>query len=116
MSSRFITYATFFILNNLSLEKTPLNLDSYLKNLVISMLLKGWFKNKHYIHVIIISSSYSHDLPSSNTFTTEEITGCTNEAAEGANKAAINPSFFFISCFTASVTSSIMNVLKTSQF
>ena len=41
-------------------------------------------------------------------FTTEEITGCTNEAAIGANKAPRNrPSCFFISCFTVSVTPSI---------
>ena len=37
-------------------------------------------------------------------FTTEEITGCTNEAAKGANKAGRNPpSCFLISCFTVSV-------------
>ena len=41
-------------------------------------------------------------------FTTEEITGCTNEAAKGANKVSRNPpSCFFISCFTVSVTPSI---------
>ena len=41
-------------------------------------------------------------------FTTEEIAGCTNEAAKGANKAPRNPPFcFFISSSTVSVTSSI---------
>ena len=41
-------------------------------------------------------------------FTTEEITGCTNEAAKGANKTPRNPpSCFFISSFTISVTPSI---------
>ena len=41
-------------------------------------------------------------------FTTEEITGCTNEVAKGANKSPRNPpSCFFISCFTVSVTPSI---------
>ena len=32
-------------------------------------------------------------------FTTEEITGCTNEAAKGANKAPRNPRFFHASLF-----------------
>ena len=43
------------------------------------------------------------------SFTTEEITGCTIEAAKGANKAPRNPPsfFFFISCFTISVTPSV---------
>ena len=40
-------------------------------------------------------------------FTTEEITGCTNKVARGANKAGrIPPSCFFISSFTVSVTPS----------
>ena len=30
-------------------------------------------------------------------FTTEEITGCTTEAAKGANKAPRNPPFCFLS-------------------
>ena len=38
-------------------------------------------------------------------FITEEITGCTNETAKGANKAPRNPlSCCSISCFTVSVT------------
>ena len=41
-------------------------------------------------------------------FTTEEITGCANEAAKGANKAPRNlPLFFLISCFTVSVNPSV---------
>ena len=40
--------------------------------------------------------------------TTEEITGCANEAANGANKAGLNPtSCLFISCFAVSVIPSI---------
>ena len=36
------------------------------------------------------------------SFTIEEITGCTNEAAKGANTALIQHllAFFFISCYT----------------
>ena len=49
-------------------------------------------------------------------FTTEEITSCTNEVARGANKASRNlPSYFFISCFTVSVTPSI-NTPKSYDF
>ena len=41
-------------------------------------------------------------------FTTEDISGCTNEAAKGANKAPRNPpAWFFVSFFTVSVTPSI---------
>ena len=41
-------------------------------------------------------------------FTTEQITGCTNETAKGANKAPRNPtSCFFISCFTVFKTVSV---------
>ena len=48
-------------------------------------------------------------------FTTEEITGCTNEAAKGANKVPRNlPSCFFISSFTVSVTPS-MNTPESSN-
>ena len=42
------------------------------------------------------------------SFTTEEISGCTNNTAKGANKAPRNPpSCFFISSFNVSVTPSI---------
>ena len=41
-------------------------------------------------------------------FTTEQITGCANEMAKGANKAPRNPtSCFFISCFTVFKTVSV---------
>ena len=41
-------------------------------------------------------------------FAIEKITGCTNEAAKGANKAPRNQPFcFFLLCFTVSVTLSI---------
>ena len=41
-------------------------------------------------------------------FSTEEITGCTNEATNGGNEVPRDlPSCFFISCFTVSVTQSI---------
>ena len=42
------------------------------------------------------------------TFITEEIIGCTKEMTKGANKAPINqPSCFFISHFTNSITASV---------
>ena len=40
-------------------------------------------------------------------FTTEEITGCTNEAVKCANKAPRDLPCFFILCFSVSVTPSI---------
>ena len=50
-------------------------------------------------------------------FTTDEITGCTNEAAKSANKAPRNlPSCFFTSCFTVSVTSSINTPESSNDF
>ena len=50
----------------------------------------------------------SHTPLSLIPFTTEEITGCTKEAAKGANKAPRNlPSCSFISYLTVSVTPSI---------
>ena len=53
-------------------------------------------------------STYSLPAPQTSLplipFTAEEIIGCTNEAATGANKAPRNPSScFFVSCFTVSV-------------
>ena len=41
-------------------------------------------------------------------FTTEEITGCTNEAAKGANKTPWNLPCSFYFMFTVSVTPSIL--------
>ena len=48
------------------------------------------------------------------SLTTEEVTGCIIEAAEGANKVSRNYCFF-ISCFTVSETPSI-NALESSNF
>ena len=50
-------------------------------------------------------------------FTTEEIIGCTNDVAEGANKAQKNlPPCFFISFFTVSVTPSITTTKSSNDF
>ena len=50
-------------------------------------------------------------------FTTEKITGCTNEATKGDEKAPINPpSCFFISYFTVSVTQSIHTLQYSNDF
>ena len=50
-------------------------------------------------------------------FITEEITGCTKEAAKGANKPPRNPpSCFFISCFSVSVALSINTPLFPNYF
>ena len=46
LSLRFIIYAPSFILGKLFLEKTPLNLGSYLKYLTISELFKRWSRTK----------------------------------------------------------------------
>ena len=56
-----------------------------------------------------ISSSCYSNSSSTSPFTTEEITGCTNEVAKGVNKAPRNPASwgFFISCLTGSLTLSI---------
>ena len=48
-------------------------------------------------------------------FTTEDINGCTTEAAKGANNSEMyQPSCFFISCSTVSVIPSI-NTFKSSN-
>ena len=77
-----------------------------MKYLVISILLIGWNGTKKIL--------FMYPLPVFRIFvplirfTTEEITGCTNEAAKGAKRAPRNPSSCsFISCFTVSVTPSI---------
>ena len=73
--------------------KTPLNLGSSLKYLVISILLEGWRGTKDlsiYLLPALLSS-----LPLI-LFTTEEITGCTKEAAKVANKAERNPPSCFL--------------------
>ena len=78
------------ILGKILLEKTPLKDGVELKIF------------------ICISSSFPFNSSFTNTFTTEEITGFTNEAAKVASKASRNRlSCFFASCFTFSVTPSI---------
>ena len=66
---------------------------------------------------------FIHSLPALLTplplipFTTEEITGCCNEATKSANKAQKNPaSRFFISSFTVSVTLSINTPESSNDF
>ena len=55
-----------------------------------------------------VSSIYPFSALQLIPFTLEESTGCTNKAAKSANKAPRNPSsYFFISCFTVSVISTI---------
>ena len=49
-------------------------------------------------------------------FTTEEITGCTNEAAKGANKAPRNPPSSFISSFTVLANPSINTFESSNDF
>ena len=50
-------------------------------------------------------------------FTTEEITGCTNEVAKGANKAQRNlPSCFFVLYFMVSVIPSINTPESSNDF
>ena len=48
LSSRFMTHTPSFVLGNLSLEKTLLNLGLSLKCLGISILLKGWSGTKNF--------------------------------------------------------------------
>ena len=48
LSSRFVTYASSFVLYKLSLEKTPLNLGLELYYLLTLMLLKGWGRTKEF--------------------------------------------------------------------
>ena len=49
-------------------------------------------------------------------FTTEEITCCTNEAAEDANKTSRNQPSFFLYHFTVSVTPSINTPESSNGF
>ena len=61
-------------------------------------------------------SAFLTALPFMN-FTTEEITGCTNEAAKDANKTPRNPSScVFISGFTVLVTPSIYTPKSSNDF
>ena len=54
VSSRFMTYAPYFILGNLFLEKMPLNLGSQLKYLVILILLTGWSRTRNFYPCILL--------------------------------------------------------------
>ena len=75
-------------------------------------MFKWWSETKNFIH---ISSSCSSNSSSTYSFTTEEITSFTNEAAKGAEKAQTNlPFCFFISCFIVSVTP-LINTPKCSN-
>ena len=106
--SRFITYAPSFILGKLFLEITPLNLGSYLRYLVTSILFKEWNRTKSFYQCILFPLIL---------FTIEEITGCTNEGAKGDNKAPRNPPYcFFISSFTVSVSPSINTPESCNDF
>ena len=68
------------------------------------ILFKGWSGTKNFYPHIFLHFLTPLTLI---TYTTEEITGCTDEAVKVANKAPRNlASCFFISCFTASVTPS----------
>ena len=79
---------------------------------MISILFKGWSTTKNFLSIYLLPILLTP--LSLVSVTTEEITGCTNEAAKGANKAPRNlPSCFLISCFTVSVTLSV-NVPESS--
>ena len=69
-----MTYAPSLILDKEFLIKSRL----VIKHLAILILLKGWNGTKTFPLPLI-------------PFTTEEITDCTNEAANSANKAPRNP-------------------------
>ena len=76
------------------------------------MLLKGWCwtKNLHPLSGLLIPLPL---IP----FTIEEITGGTNEAAKGANKARRNsPSCFFYFIFIVSVIPSVNTFESSNDF
>ena len=59
------------------------------------MLLKGWSGTKNFLSIYPLPA-FLTPLPPIR-FATEEITGCTIDAAKGANKATMNPlAYFFI--------------------
>ena len=59
LSSRFMNYASSFILRKLSLEKTQLNLGSWLTYLVIYVLLKEWTRTVFFSYFWLFSCSHS---------------------------------------------------------
>ena len=71
--SIFIKYVLFFILGKLFLEKTPLNLGLLLKQLVVSISLKGWSRTKKFLSLYLLLAIVTA-LPLI-VFTTEETTG-----------------------------------------
>ena len=115
---RFMTYVPFFILGKLSIEKTPLNLCSQLKYLVISILVIGWSRTKHFYPYILLwpppyrrsanSSANNGRIPPSCLFPAlltpflviafiiEEVTGCINEEAIGTIITGRNPPSCFL--------------------
>ena len=78
-------------------------------------MFKRWSRTKKF-YPYILFLLFEIPLPLI-PFTTEEITGCTNEAAKGANKAPGNPpSCFYISSFTFSVAPSINTPESSNGF
>ena len=54
LSLRFMTYVPYCILGKLFPEKTPLNLGSSLKYLLISILFKGWSGSENvHLHLFL---------------------------------------------------------------
>ena len=78
-----MTCAPSFILGKLSLQKT-VNVGSSFKSLVILILVK--VLSMYLLPALLTPLPF---IPS----ITEEITGCTNEVAKGANNAPRNSSF-----------------------
>ena len=81
----------------------------------MSIVFKGWSGTKKFFSIYPCPALLT--LLPIIPFTNEEISGCTNEAAKGANKAPRSlPSCFFISCFTVSVTPSINTPKSCNSF
>ena len=60
----------------------------------MSILLKGWNETKNFFSMYPFPAFLTPFPPI--PFTTEEITGCTNDAAKGASKAGRNPTYCFL--------------------
>ena len=72
------------------------------------ILFKEWNRSEKFLFIYPLPALLTQ-LPII-PFTKEEITGCTNEAAKGDNKAQKNPAFvFFISSFTVSITHQLIH-------